>query len=225
MAALSNRYLCVTLSTLSASLSFPSQAAQSEIQALSDFSRSQCDIIAFSKDIDPKGLNVRANPSANSKVIGKLPPSTFNKEYGVTRYLTLRVLASEDGWFLIDGIPKDAKIKEHPGIRTNRTGGWVSGKKLTVKSQAHQGRDAPSPDAKTIFKGPTLDGDSDVAGAHLLACKDKWALVEYSFRKKDGDPPDSEPVSRVNGSTLRLRGWVNRICGIPDTTCSGLRDE
>jgi hypothetical protein len=219
------RYLGAALFATSVSLSFTIQASQNKNHAALDSTKSACDIVVFSKETDPGGLNVRAGPSATSKVLGRLPPNTFDKEYGVMAYLTLRVLASENGWFLIDGIPKDAKIKAHPGIQTYRGRGWVSGKKLTVKSQANQGRDAPSHSAKTIFKGSTLDGDSDVASAHLIACESKWALVEYAFRKKDGDPPDSEVEARVNGSQYRLRGWVNRICGVQETSCSGLGDD
>jgi hypothetical protein len=69
-----------------------------------------CDFGAWSEDKDPKGLNVRAEPSAQSKVLGTLPPpfkfKAKNKSENTPDggWLTeFRVIGFRDGWFLIEG--------------------------------------------------------------------------------------------------------------------------
>ena len=68
-----------------------------------------CDLGAWSADRDPRGLNVRAAPSASSKVLGTLPPPFKFKAKGRENtpeggWLTeFRIIGFKDGWFLIEG--------------------------------------------------------------------------------------------------------------------------
>ncbi len=60
----------------------------------------ECSFVAFSNDPDPAGLNVRAEPDRNARILGRLPPP-IDPRGGIFSGAT--VIGYKKGWFLIEG--------------------------------------------------------------------------------------------------------------------------
>ena len=188
-----------------------------------------CSFGAFVNETDRAGLNVRQSPNASSKILGKLPANYKDPDSPMIVRVEVEVLASQNGWFLIDSATDNTTLTEKPERPMYSGKGWVSGKKLAIKTQASKARLAPDGKADTAFLvGNVLDGDSLSKPAQLIACNGKWALLEYSL---SGVPKDDLPEIKINPAAQtgapngRVRGWVNRICEIQETSCSGLGNE
>ena len=176
-----------------------------------------CDLGAWSEDKDVNGLNVRAEPSAASRVLGTLPPPYRLKISGSENgpdggYFTeFRIIGFKDGWFLIEGAkppgkdyedekkyPRNAP-KPYPGR------GWVAASKVGASFANGSTRagglfQAPHVDAKwTAQRQP--DGALEVGGGpkRIFACSGHWGLVE----SRDG-----------------IRGWWRGLCSNQVTNCS-----
>jgi hypothetical protein len=186
---------------------------------------STCNFGAFVNETDRAGLNVRQTPNAKGKLVGKLPPNYDGTDVDTLVHYEVQVLASQNGWFLIKGATENSMHTEKPARPT----GWVSGKKLAIKTQASKARLAPEANAGTAFLvGNVLDGDSLSKPGHLVACNGKWVLVEYSLSgisKGELSEIKINPAAKQGAPKGHVRGWVNRICAIQETSCDGLGNE
>ncbi|MEO7253285.1 MAG: SH3 domain-containing protein [Casimicrobium sp.] len=188
-----------------------------------------CAFGAFVNETDPAGLNVRQSPSATAKILGTLPANYEDPDSPMVVRVELSVLASQNGWFLIDGASDNTMLTEKPARPMYAGKGWVSGKKLAIKTQASKARLAPNGAAATAFLvGNVLDGDSLSKPAQLIACTGKWVQIEYSLSEiPKGDLPEIKinPAAKNGAQKGRVRGWVNRICATQETSCDGLGNE
>ncbi|MBR1282696.1 SH3 domain-containing protein [Bradyrhizobium sp. AUGA SZCCT0177] len=177
-----------------------------------------CNLGAWSEDRDPKGLNVRAEPSVKSRVLGTLPPPYRLKMAGSENtpedgWLTeFRVIGFKDGWFLIEGATPPGKEyedeKKYPrnAPKPYSGRGWVAANKVGA-NYANGGTrmgglfQAPFADAKWTPAQRKLGGPLDTDGGpkRLLACSGYWGLVE----SQDG-----------------VRGWWRSLCSSQVTNCS-----
>ncbi|OWQ48908.1 hypothetical protein CDL60_03215 [Roseateles noduli] len=190
-----------------------------------------CNFGAFVAETDPAGLNVRAAPNATAKVLGKLPPSFVepSMNYGVR--VEVEVVGARNGWFLIRNAQDNETLTDRPARPMYAGEGWVSGSKLTVKSQADTGRAQPNLKAKTVLRvgdNETFDNDVLVDAARLADCTGKWAQVEFAdqrFPAKDRSSLKIDASARTGLPPGRFRAWVNRICAIQETSCDGLAGD
>jgi len=190
-----------------------------------------CSFGAFVVETDPAGLNVRAAPSATAKIVGMLPPTFVepSMNYGVR--VEVDVAGAHNGWFLIRNALDNDALTERPARPMYAGEGWVSGNKLTVKSQAEVGRAQPSLKAKPVLRvgdNESFDSDMLVEAGRLADCTGKWAQVEFSdqrFPAKDRGTLKIDAAARSGLPAGRFRAWVNRICAIQETSCDGLADD
>lgn len=191
----------------------------------------RCDFGAFVNESDPAGLNVRSAPAASAKVLGRLPPSYANPAMNGYRVkVEVDVLGSRNGWFLITNAQDNEALTEKAARSMYHGRGWVYGRKLTVKSQARKGRAQPDPRSEVVFSTASVDSfdnDEMVDAGALLACSGKWALVELDRSKLSGTDEELKiaPSARSGLSRGRFRTWLNQICNIQETSCSGLGGE
>ncbi len=191
--------------------------------------QSSCAFGGFVNETDRAGLNVRQTPNVRGKIIGKLPTNYKDPDSALVVRVEVAVLASVNGWFLIDQATDNTMLTEKPERPMYSGKGWVSGKKLAVKTQAKIARLAPEGGAETAFLvGNVLDGDSLNKPAQLVACNGKWAQVEYAL----SDVPKNQlseikinPAAKIGAPAGYVRGWVNKICATQETSCSGLGNE
>jgi len=205
----------------------PAVWAQSETVAPAPSSQVVCSFGAFVNESDPEGLNVRAGPGTNHKVVGTLPPVKLSGDDPPVRAMVeVEVSAGANGWFRIAKARDNEMLTDAAPRPMFKGAGWVSGRKLTVKSQASAGRQRPDGKAPAVLSGQDgtgFDGDAFVQNGRLLGCSGKWVLVEY------GLPAGSEilsgleikPAAKAGAEAGRFRAWVDRICATQETSCDG----
>ena len=188
----------------------------------------RCAFGAFVQEDDPAGLNLRAAPSLQAHVVGQLPPTFVPADSpGLQVRIAVDVLGDDAGWFHIAHARDAEQLTGQPPRALPASDGWVSGRKLTVKSQATQGRASPDASAAPVLAlgdGDSLDGDAIVAASHLVACHGRWALVELDAARLPGDVRAQLKVSPGGpaGSTAaHPRAWLDRLCAVQETSCDG----
>lgn len=167
-----------------------------------------CNLYAWSTDTDPKGLNVRAEPSTSAKVLGiapapRKPTGKSKEEHGEGPFRSdFTIIGYKDGWFLV----KDIRA---PGVSYNASypkslpqpykgRGWVAASLVGASQGETEGRDgllynAPHGDAR--YSAAT-DEDNKPYGygaqPRILACSGSWTFIQT----RSGD-----------------RGWTREMCG------------
>ncbi|QWF17949.1 SH3 domain-containing protein [Lysobacter capsici] len=211
--------LSVTVALLSAVAPARAQSAPAPVAQVA------CAFGAFVNETDPAGLNVRAGPGAAYRVLGTLPPINVSADDPPLRArVEVRVTAGADGWFRIAGAQDNEALLDAAARPMFKGTGWVSGRKLTVKSQAAVGRqrpDAQSPAVLIPKDGIGFDGDAFVDHGRLVACDGKWAQVEYAIDSELRGNVQIEPAATAGAEAGRVRAWVDRLCAVQETSCDG----
>lgn len=190
--------------------------------------RSQCEIGAFVQESDPAGLNVRAAPNAGAKVLGTLAPIWVDREQGYRTRAEVDVIASQGGWFLIRNGRDNPDMTGRAERSMYQGEGWVSGSRLVVKSQSNVGRAKPRHDAPEVTRlrdGGTFDNDAMIDGSRLVGCQGPWAQVEFTdsrLRPSTRQALRVDPSARHGLPSGHFRVWMDKICGVQETSCDGL---
>lgn len=172
-----------------------------------------CALSAWSVDTDPAGLNVRAQPSARSRVVGRVPPPWTSPgrdgDPGETYRSEFEIAGYRDGWFLIRSIkaPGIEYGERYPRSRPQpyRGQGWVSARMVgaaLANGGLPSGRLYQAPNRHSAAREVArADGEAISTGdvvQRLHACSDRWGLIE------------------IEGA----RGWWNGLCSNQVTNCS-----
>ena len=189
----------------------------------------KCDFTAWVEERDAAGLNVRQAPNARSRVVGVLPPTWFEKDYGdLGERVMVTVTDARNGWFRIRDAHDYSFLTERDARPTYAGEGWVHGSRLVVKSQASRGRATPSRQSKTIFElggDQSFDSDAMVKGGRPVDCQGHWVRLEFDEHHLTQDLVAEmriAPGARQGLPAGRFRFWVNKICAAQETTCDGL---
>ena len=191
-----------------------------------------CKFGAFVQEDDPAGLNVRDAPGAQGRILGTLPPTLHAAgEFKLDVRVEVEVVGAKDGWLRVAHAQDNEALTGSPARATYPGEGWVSGRKLTVKSQATRGYAAPGATAPVVMRftdDESFDGDEMVAAGRLLACKGTWAQVEFSESALSAATRKRlslQPEARAGVPPGRFRAWLNQICAVQETTCDGLEAD
>lgn len=179
-----------------------------------------CALEGWAVDRDPRGLNVRAAPSARARVLGTLPPLSVGEDradFGVP----FRITASRGGWLRIEGAQDDPARSGEPARPTYAGRGWISGGFVRFKVQSAHGHRAADADSERIVDLGD-DALTDVAAlTRVLACSGAWALVEFVQEKRRD--PVTQALRDATDRTPR-RAWFRGICANQETTCDSVED-
>jgi hypothetical protein len=174
-----------------------------------------CAFDAYSNDPDPNGLNVRANPNAQSPVLGRLPDAESPVAGGPVA-AEFHVIGTRNGWFLIEG------AHYRYGYRTRKAQpysgrGWVSGTLITTGVRRLFLKSAPSANASNVVKllGPG-GGPSEIHLDAILGCSGNWFRVEIPLK---GQVFKLTPLLRSDAPAGYVRGWTDSYCTDQLTTC------
>jgi hypothetical protein len=163
-----------------------------------------CDFGALANDQTREGLNIRAEPRADSAILGRLP--VLENPYHEKVAAELHVIGVRNGWFLIEdaGYP-DNDFPKRPSVYSGR--GWVSGKLLSTQFRSLTIKAAPDENAADVAEMADHYGITAI-----LDCKGDWVRIEtphYTLK----------PKLLPNGPRGAVRGWTQRPCTNQRTTC------
>jgi hypothetical protein len=181
-----------------------------------------CEMAGYSIDADPRGANIRAEPNAKAKVLGRLAPpqkasqrdDAFPND-GVWR-TAFQIIGFKDGWFLIEKAqhpfddPETIRMvgrRSTGGVRTYTGRGWIAGSLVGGQYSNRGGLPAgalysePRADASRTPAKNALGAEVGADGGpkRVLACDGDWVKVE----SHDG-----------------VTGWWNSLCSQQVTNCS-----
>jgi hypothetical protein len=171
-----------------------------------------CDFGAFANDQTREGLNIRAEPRADSAVLGRLP--VIENVHHEKVAVDVHVIGVTKGWFLIEdaGYPDNDLPNKVPPVYGGR--GWVSGKLLTTQFRMRALKAAPDENAADIVE-KVVD---DYGITAILDCKGDWVRIETPLTTKDYS---LKPKLFSDGPRGAVRGWTQRPCNDQRTTCGG----
>ena len=164
-----------------------------------------CTFSGWSSDPDPRGLNVRAGPSATARIVGTLPPPERGEDIEVDFGVTFDVVESRDGWFRI----RNAQRWSEQDRPSTLPSGWISGRYLNFQLMTDKAFAAPDPGSPVVVTSYDEDGTlMQFRYRHPTACSGEW--VRLSVAGRDGRDREA---------------WVRGICGIQETTCDGVHGD
>jgi Bacterial SH3 domain len=190
--------------------------------------KSRCNFTAFSDESDPGGLNVRAGPSTKFPVVGKLPPIWVEKGGVLQIRVGTEVTDASNGWFKIRDSYDEDRLTGEPARPTYTGEGWVSGRKLVVMVQtnvAHLKPDASSPVVLQLDESLAFGGDALEKATRMVDCQGEWVqleIIDARIEKEARATLQVAPEARAGLPPGRFRVWVNKICGLQETSCDGL---
>ena len=170
-----------------------------------------CNFGALANDHTREGLNIRAEPRADSAILGRLP--VIENAYHEKIAADVHVIGVRNGWFLIEGAnygdyDLPAKL---PPVYAGR--GWVSGRLLTIQIGMRTLKAAPDENAADV-----VEMVDDYGVTALLDCKGDWLRVETPLSTKDYA---LKPKLPSDGPAGTVRGWAHKSCTNQRTTCGG----
>ena len=169
-----------------------------------------CDFGALANDHTPEGLNIRAEPRADSAILGRLP--VLENPYHEKVAAELHVIGVRNGWFLIeDAAYPDNDFPKRPSVYSGR--GWVSGKLLSTQFRMRTLKAAPDENAADVVE--IVD---DYGATAILDCKRDWLRVEMPLSTKNYSVIPKLPSDGPKGAA---RGWTHGVCANQRTTCGG----
>lgn len=126
-----------------------------------------CQISAYIIDKDPNGLNVRSEPSSQSKIIDTLPTNNLG--------VIVDIEGVKDDWVKINKAQSTGRL-EFQGS------GWVYASLLGTSTRGY-GTKSVIVYNKSNSQSETIGQIPSQRSVKLLSCERNWALVEYDGLK------------------------------------------
>ena len=165
-----------------------------------------CNFSGWSGDLDPHGLNVRAEPSPTARIVGTLPPPESHPDNETQFGATFDVVGFRDGWFRIE----NARRWSDPGRGPSTLpAGWISGRYLRFQLMTDKVFAAPTPDSPVV----------------LTSWNEGGTLMQFHYRHPTSCMGEWVRLTVIGQDRRERQGWVRGICGIQETTCDGVRGD
>jgi SH3-like domain-containing protein len=176
-----------------------------------------CEFDAYVIDPDPKGVNLRAAPSARAAVVATLPKSKEDTQ--------VTLAAGQDGWF------RAVRAFDFDTNKERAARGWIHGSRLGLSLRLMDS----GPARETLRAEPAESAPPTV----VLHWTKPEGRDEFDLSAEVPGRPGRERIAYVGtgaatavplacrGAWLKVKvhryeGWVPRarLCGNPVTTCS-----
>ena len=178
----------------------------------------ECNFSAFSRDHDPAGLNVRAEPDANARILGRLPVGRLEPNAPYSTF-GADVIGYKKGWFLIEHGFEAVWTPQRPKEPVYSGRGWVAANLMTAQLLREKLKLAPNGAAPDVLdlrdvKGEGPDDCCFLTPRRILGCSGDWAHVEIALR------PGEKALAKTNAPAGAVRGWANGTCASQTTPCA-----
>lgn len=164
----------------------------------------RCSFNGWADDSDQAGVEVRAGPSADARVVGRLPPPELDGDipFGVE----FRVVEAKNGWFRIERPYRWSQGQNPP---FDLPEGWIAGRSLDFALQTDKAFEAPNPRSRVVATTwAASDGHHVFDYRHPSDCRGEWVRL------------------LVTGHDRRERpAWARGVCGHQETTCDGMQGD
>jgi hypothetical protein len=178
-------------------------AAPAVAQPVHTTGATACAITGWSSDRDPAGLNVRAAPSKDARVIGRIPAA--RDQAGDTYSAEFDIVGSQGGWLLI----RNAHFADYGGGKGDQVvfagPGWVFADKVRFLINSIDLHSAASAESSVVARLTNADHSSGPDSAnidHVYGCAG----------------PFTDIAAHMTGKPS-TRGWATGICSNQVTTC------
>jgi hypothetical protein len=192
--------------TVNAQQSQPTANAASNAVTPASARSARCNFSGWSSDLDPNGLNVRAEPSATARIVGTLPPPEPGQDIEVDFGVTFDVVESRNGWFRIENARRWSDSASGP---SSLPIGWISGRYLTFQLQTDKVFAAPDPHSRVV----------------LTSWDDNGTLMQFRYNHPTECSGEWVRLTAIGRDGSEQEGWVRGICGIQETTCDGVHGD
>jgi hypothetical protein len=180
-------------------------------------------------DPDPAGRNVRDAPNVNGRRLGVIAPPFVEGEFTLPAWFD--IIASRNGWLLIENVELDGYVAEVVGQTAFTGRGWISGRGVLVTVQTSLGFASPSHQAPIVFDardaGGIVDGRAEgmqVRG--VAACSGNWVQLDWEAPGYRGvSAVGFQPSAVVSQDPLIVRAWHTGICHGPSSDCEGINGD
>ena len=172
-------------------------------------------IVAYLDDPDPAGRAVHARPDPRSPVLGRIAPPTRNEADRRDVAVGFDLLASRDGWLLVDGAADDTGLTGAAPRAMYGGRGWIRAAGVRVGLQTEQAFAAPRHSSALLIEGSDLGSPLEIA-----ACDGNWVLGRW--RVGEASRLHFEPSAAIADNPLTLEAWATGICNIQETSCDGV---
>jgi hypothetical protein len=153
--------------------------------------RTVCDVGGWSVDPDLAGQNVRAGPSIDARVVGRLAPFAPLRGGPVRPHGSrFTIIAASNGWFYIDTVSNPVMRGGRLDYASSPVRGWINGRFIRFTILSEVGFAEPSARSRSVWTG-----DPQPVVGRLLDCRGEWARV----RLERGGP--------------EAGAWFRGICG------------
>ncbi|HEX8225713.1 MAG TPA: hypothetical protein VF605_18030 [Allosphingosinicella sp.] len=183
--------------------------------------RTCSDIRGYLNDEAAPGRAVHSEPDSASAVLGRIAPPSRSPAGDYEVPVGFDILASRDGWLLVEGAADDAALTEQPA-RTMYSGrGWIRSERVAVGLQTRQAFAEPRHSSALLIEANEPNSLADLF--EIAACDGQWVLGRW--RPADPSTVRYERAAVVSADPLILEAWATGICNIQETSCDGVSGD
>jgi hypothetical protein len=217
-----NRGVAASLVAIGLLASGPAPAGKPRVERDPGRGERRCaDITGYLQDEAPAGRAVHARPDSGSPILGRVAPPDKDPKGAYDVAVGFAILASRDGWLLIEGAADDPVLTERPPRAMYPGRGWIRSQRVAVGLQTRQAFARPRHSSAMIVRAVepgSLDNPLEIA-----ACDGHWVLARWR-----PSPPSTvryERAAVISADPLTLEAWATGICNIQETSCDGVSGD